>query len=309
MPVFRKKEISMKQINLDIVDAQIHFGPGKIEEILASMDALGIRSVVVDEYWLKNFFSYDPHHVLENGEIRPICPTAELAALLYPDRFAWMLRINPRDPQYRSMVRWVKEAPSGRAVRLIPGMNPMDIQAFASGEYDAVLAAAQQEQVPVSLYLPDQPQMIADTARKFPELKLIVDHCGLYNNAMRTGLSGAGIFTREEQMDMFNQVLKLSDCHNVALKWAHYSSMFEIPAFPGTGLWPVLRKTISAFGPERILWASDFSVNQAGENWGELLYSMKANADLTQEEMAAILGGNARRWLGWTIAETGEVKR
>ena len=68
----------MKQINLDIVDAQIHFGPGKIEEILASMDALGIRSVVVDEYWLKNFFSYDPHHVLENGEIKMSGNSAEL---------------------------------------------------------------------------------------------------------------------------------------------------------------------------------------------------------------------------------------
>lgn len=34
---------------LDIVDTQIHIGPGHIEETLAAMDALGIRSVMVDE--------------------------------------------------------------------------------------------------------------------------------------------------------------------------------------------------------------------------------------------------------------------
>ena len=63
-----------------IIDTQIHIGPGKIEETLAAMDALGIQSALIDEYWLSDMFAYHPNHPLENGAIRPVCPTAELAS-------------------------------------------------------------------------------------------------------------------------------------------------------------------------------------------------------------------------------------
>jgi hypothetical protein len=36
---------------MDIVDAQVHVGRGKIDATLEAMDALGIRSVVIDEFW------------------------------------------------------------------------------------------------------------------------------------------------------------------------------------------------------------------------------------------------------------------
>lgn len=36
---------------MDIVDAQIHVGRGGIGATLAAMDALGIASVIIDEFW------------------------------------------------------------------------------------------------------------------------------------------------------------------------------------------------------------------------------------------------------------------
>jgi len=282
---------------VDIVDTQIHIGPGGINETLAAMDALGIQSVVIDEYWLKDFFAYDPHHNLENGEVRPICPTAELASQMYPDRFSWMLRVNRKDPDYENIIKMVKKSPNGKAIRIIPGMNPQDVQAFANGEYNHLLKSVTDNQLPLFLYLPDQPDLIAECAKKYPELQIVIDHCGLYNNAMRQGLSNGEVFTPKQQLEMFDNVLKLSIYPNVNLKWAHYSTMFEIPAFPGEKLKPILRSAIEYFGASRIIWASDFSVNQSGENWGELLYSLKSNMDLSEEEMATILGGNARKLL------------
>ncbi|GAB6087140.1 amidohydrolase family protein [Alkaliphilus crotonatoxidans] len=287
------------QPKFDIVDTQVHIGPGKIEETLTAMDALGIRSILIDEYWLEDFFSYHPHHNLNNGEIRPVCPTAELAAQMYPDRFSWVLRVNRNDPEYGAIIRMVKDSPYGRAIRIIPGMNPVEIKAFVEGGYNHILEAVSESGLPLCLYLPDQPDLIARTAQKFPELKIIVDHCGLYNNQMRTTLSGGKPFSQEEQLEMFDRVLALSEFCNIALKWAHYSTMFGIPSFPGRDLQPVLRKAISAFGADRILWASDFSVNQMGENWGEILYGVKGNAELSQQELAALLGENARRWFNW----------
>lgn len=75
--------------------------------------------------------------------------------------------------------------------------------------------------------------------------------------------------------------------------------MFNHPAYPGVELWLILRKTINAFGVGRLMWASDFSVNQSGDTWGELLYGILGNADLTDEERAALLGDTARSWQNW----------
>ena len=36
---------------MDVVDTEVHIGPGGIERTLAAMDALGIRFILIDEYW------------------------------------------------------------------------------------------------------------------------------------------------------------------------------------------------------------------------------------------------------------------
>lgn len=281
---------------LDIVDTQVHVGPGGIEETLASMDALGIRSILVDEYWITEP-NFQPHETLPGGTIRPICPTAELAALKYPNRFSWVRRVERTDPEYAKIIQMTKDASSGRAIRLIPGMTLEETQAFSDGKYDEVLAEIEESGLPVFLFLPDHPELIAKTAKKFPKLKIIVDHCGLYSNGMRSMFGGAvPTRSKEEQLALFDEVLSLSKYPNLALKWSHSSEMFDIPVYPGTDLLPILKKAIDSFGADRIMWASDFSVNQRGENWSEILYGMKG-IGLFDKELQAIIGGNARKWL------------
>lgn len=284
---------------LDIIDTQAHIGPGGIEETLSAMNALGIRRLVIDECWLQNILNYDPHEVLAGGILRPICPTAEAASETYPDRFAWVLRVNRLDPEFRAQVQKVRSSRGGKAIRLIPGMDPRERQAFSDGSYDALLGAISDSGLPLFLHLPDHPELIADCARKFPALRIAVDHCGLFSNAMRGMDPQAACLSEEEQLALYDRVLRLSELPNIWLKWAHYSTMFQRPAWPGTELWPILRKTIRAFGAERIMWASDFSVNQSGDTWGALLYSLLGDADLTEEERGYILGGTARRFLNW----------
>ncbi|WP_176718198.1 amidohydrolase family protein [Paenibacillus kribbensis] len=284
-----------------VVDTQIHIGPGGIEEMLAAMDALGIQSVLIDEFWLPSL-DYQPHHDLSSGGIRPVNPTAELAAQLHPERFSWVLRVERTDPEYAAIIRMVRDAPSGRGIRIIPGMTLKDTQAFANGEYDHILAASEKAGLPLFLYLPDHPELIAAAAKKFPNLRIIVDHIGLYSNDMRTMFGGAvPARSSKEQMALFDKVLALSKFPNIALKWSHTSEMFETPVYPGEDLQPLLRKAISSFGADRIMWASDFSVNQRGENWSEILYGVKGNFKLSDQERAAILGGTARKWLNWPV--------
>jgi L-fuconolactonase len=75
--------------------------------------------------------------------------------------------------------------------------------------------------------------------------------------------------------------------------------MFDRPAWPGEELRPILRRAIDAFGPARVFWASDFSVNQRGESWADLLYGIKADPGLSEAERAHVLGEGLRKWLDW----------
>lgn len=284
---------------MDIVDAQIHLGPGGIAEALAAMDALGIRAALIDEYWLRSFAN-EPHHALPGGAFRPVAPTAELAAQLHPDRFAYLLRVHPRDPEYASVIRQTRDAPGARALRIDPGMTRATAAVFAEGGYDPILAAVDDAGLPIFVFSPDDPAAFARAARAFPQLRIIVDHCGVFSNSMRASIGG-GLppLGDAQQLALFDEVLALAEFPNVALKWGHSSGMFDKPVWPGEGLWPILRRALSAFGAERVMWASDFSVNQRGESWAELLFGVKGNPDLTEAERGWVLGGAVRRWLDW----------
>lgn len=284
---------------MDIVDAQIHLGPGGIDETLAAMDALGIRGALIDEYWLRSFTG-EPHHALPGGAYRPVAPTAELAAQLHPDRFSYLLRVHRGDPEYAAVIRQMRDAPGGKALRIDPGMSRAEAAAFAGGGYDHIAAAAAECGLPLFVFSPDQPAAFARLARSFPGLRIIVDHCGVFSNSMRATIGG-GLPPRDEQaqLALFDEVLALADFPNVALKWGHASGMFDKPAWPGEQLWPILRRAVATFGADRVMWASDFSVNQRGESWAELLFGVRGDPGLSGEERGWILGGTARRWLDW----------
>ena len=283
----------------EIVDAQIHIGPGGIAEALAQMDALGIRAALIDEYWFFRGASNEPHHVLAGGVQRPVAPTAELAAQLHPDRFSYLLRVDVADPDYAAIIRQLRDAPGGRALRVDPGMSAERRRMFAAGGYDHIFAAAADNDLPLFAFAPDDPAAFARAAQAFPGLKLIIDHCGVFSNSMRSSFANLPPLGEPAQMALFDQVLALAEYPNVALKWGHSSGMFDLPVWPGEGLWPIMRKTINAFGAERVMWASDFSVNQRGESWADLLYGVLGCPDLTPDERERVLGKALRTWLDW----------
>ena len=283
----------------DIVDAQIHIGPGGIDTALAQMNALGMKAALIDEYWFFRGANNEPHHVLAGGVQRPVAPTAELAAQLHPDRFSYLLRVDAADPGFASVIRHLADAPGGRALRIDPGMSAERRALFASGGYDHLLAAAAENGLSLFAFAPDNPAAFARAARAFPQLKLIVDHCGVFSNSMRSSFAKLPPLSEADQLALFDEVLALSDFPNVAIKWGHSSGMFDLPVWPGEGLWPILRKAIDAFGAERVMWASDFSVNQRGETWADLLYGVLGCPDLTQGEREWVLGKSLRTWLDW----------
>jgi L-fuconolactonase len=284
---------------VNIVDAQVHIGPGRIEEALAAMDALGIRAILIDEYWFGRKMG-DPGYSVPDGAHRPVQPTAELASLMYPERFSYLVRLDRKDKDVTTVIRMARDAPHARALRITPGMWPAEVDAFAAGDYAPICAAACDGGLPLFMFVPGRARDVMQYARKFSSLRIVIDHCGLISNSMRKAIGAGGEpSSREAQSAAFEEVLALADLPNVALKWAHAPAMFEAPGYPGEGLWPILRKALDRFGADRIMWASDVSANQTGESWAMLLFGVLGNPDLSPAERTALLGGTVRAWLNW----------
>lgn len=287
--------------DIEIVDAQIHFGPGGIDETIAAMDALRISAVLADEFW--GLDNWGPGYMLANGAYRVTSPTAELAGWLHPERFSYVLRIDRRDPEFASLIRMVKTAPHARAMRILPGLTATELSAFADDAYDPMFAIAEQERLPCFVYIPGRADLMPRYLEKFPDLSFIVDHCGMPMEA------GIGFLDAERpdgsddhagaDVSYFTEVLKLAAWPNVALKWSHAQGMFGTPDYPFEPLWPQLRRAIDAFGANRVMWASDHGGNQTGESWAELLFCLRDCPDFTVEEKTWLLGGTLRRVLDW----------
>ena len=295
---------------MDIMDSQAHLGPGGAAEMVKAMDALGIASVLVDEWWMGT--PGHPYYPVGEGglAIRTTSPTTELACWQYPGRFAFLVRADRRDPDLKHVIKFWRDNPNVKALRLSPGMSRAETKAFAEGEDDAIFQCAADFGLPVFLQISGHCDLVARYAKKFPSVKIIICHTG-----MPPGPVLAAIFSQMEGLpdsaeywarvaaepkdQAFAKVLKAADNTNVALKWAHAPVMFEAPGYPNLGTRPWLKQAVGAFGAERIMWASDISANQTGESWAELIFAIRENPELGEQEKASILAGTAREWLNW----------
>jgi L-fuconolactonase len=284
---------------MEIVDSQIHFGPGGIDKTLAAMDALGISAVLADEFW--GLDNWGPGYTLPNGAYRVTSPTAELAAWLHPDRFSYVLRVDRLDPEAESLVRIANDAPHCRAIRMLPALTAVELEAFASGAYDPVFALAERIGLPVFLFIAGHVELMPRYLERFPKLSFIVDHCGMPIEANVSFLDAATPDQQHSGPDVgyFDEVLKLAVHPNVALKWSHAQGMFGMRDYPSVGLRPYLRRAIDAFGANRVMWASDHGGNQTGETWGELVHYIRDSPDLSADEKAWLMGGTVRTVLDW----------
>lgn len=295
---------------MDIVDSQSHIGPGGIDQKLAAMDALGIASVLIDEWWMGT--PGDPGYWVgpDGKAFRTCSPTAELASWTHPGRFSYLIRVDQRDPELHNVVKLAKDQSYVRALRVSPGMNRAELKAFSEGNLDPVFAAAADFDFPIFVQIAGNTHLLGRYLEKFPSVKVIICHCGMPPGrvlwpifAQMEGLPDSqeywGKVGSEPAAEAFDKVLRAADNPNVALKWAHAPTMFDEPGYPNAGTRPYLRKALDAFGAERIMWASDISANQTGESWAELIFAIRENPDMTEDEKAWVLGGTARKWLDW----------
>ena len=275
---------------MDIVDAQVHANVLGTEVTLAIMDALGIRGVLFDEYLTTaDDGAAHPGYRLANGAFRNIGPNAEAAALRHPDRFSFLMRVDPLDPGIEGWIETLAAAPGFKALRTLI-FTPTEGAVFEGGGYDRLLKAARANSLPVFVTCPGRVPHLAHYAQRFPDIQFVIDHCGVAFDAPR------GQATIDDAVGTARHP-------NVAYKWAHAPNFLSTTPYPFPDLEPKLRRAVDAFGPERVLWASDYTMTRRRANWAEALFSIRDSPSLTQDEKAWILGGTARKILNWPPPE------
>jgi predicted dinucleotide-binding enzyme len=267
----------------DIVDAQIHLSLEQdAPATLAAMDALGVRSAMLDELWsIDADLRPAPSAPLAQGIARPLSPYALGASLRHPERFSFLQRVVRGDPQLPSLIPVLATTPGCRALRASL-LTDDERRRFGNGEWDEVLALAQQHELPISVLTEEAGTLLARAARRFEGLQIVIDHCGW----VRTP-------------GQWEEVLQLAKQPNTFLKWSHARKAFRRHDDPAAAQQREFLRAIEAFGPERVLWASDASHEESRATWGELLAFILGNTALSEGDRRLVLGGTARRLFRW----------
>ena len=294
-----------------VVDAQIH--PGKIgpawgaatpdeqvDRTIAAMDAVGVHGALLDEWrgWDERG-RIVPGHDHPNGARRAEYPVSLRAIARYPQRFAYYARVERTDPEMAEQIADLRRHPGRLCLRWCPPAITGELAALEAGAYDGFFTAARAHRIPVFLSVPGQSGILERYVRAHADLWFVIDHCGV-----------AWPLEHERSdrwFDGFAEVIRMARYPNVALKWCHAPRLSREP-FPFRDLSEHLTRVLEAFGPERVMWASDCTeaLRPMRANrtftWAEALYSLLATDTLSVADREWLFGRTVRRILDWPEA-------
>lgn len=168
--------------------------------------------------------------------------------------------------------------------------SPERAAPLRAGALDWVWPAAEEAGLAVALLIPGGLDAVADIAQRHPRLNLIVDHL-----AVPRGARGPGAFRH------LPDLLALSRFPNIAVKAAGVGDYATDP-YPFRSLDEPLRRVFDAFGPRRIIWASDLS--RLKHPYRECVaHFAEALPWLSDSDRALIMGENLCRITGWRAAQ------
>lgn len=214
----------------------------------------------------------------------------------------FMLQLADQHPQVRAVVGWVDlKAPDAAAQisRLarhprLRGLRPMlqdlpDDAWIADPALDAAVQAMQAHRLCFdALVLPRHLSALAWFARRHPQLPLVIDHAAkphIASGDLEPWLTEMAVLAKLPQVHC-----KLSGL------------LTEAGTAPDAQrLQPYVQALYRLFGPQRLLWGSDWPVLRlAGSYEGWLAMARRLCTDLGADgaAMSAIFGGNARRFYG-----------
>ncbi len=278
---------------MQIIDAQIHLTETvPVDTVVYAMDVLGIRAALLDEWYGYDSLGHSkPYHLLPDGIFRSEYPLAIEATRRFPDRFAYIAKLDPRDPDLDDKMVEVANNPFQLCLRTSPRPELGQVAAMAKGRYDALFASAQRHGVPSMLWLPCRFDLIEAIAKRFPDLQLILDHVAMLPLPAHV----------EQPLDVkarFADLIQLAALPNVAVKLSH-APVLSAERYPFTDVVRHVVDVIGAYGPQRVMWASDHTQTKHHHSWAESLTYLRGAGWLTPSEEEWVFGRTVKTLLDW----------
>lgn len=253
-----------------------HFGNDALidaQQMLAAMDAVGVFGavlVVTTHYGFDNRYSLD-------------------AARAHPDRFRVVGKLDPAAPDLDDQVADWKANPLTGALRFLV-LAPDHRAQLEGGHFDPLFVACSKHGVPVSVYPAGHLDVLGAAIRRFDTLVWIIDHLGL---------SQPPVLQRDP--DPFEKLPQLSALAEVPGVFVKLSGMptLSVEAYPHADLKPHFAALMEAFGPERLLWGSDWTRTKSVLPYAPNVTFLDDLGLLTPAEKELIFEGNVRRIMGW----------
>lgn len=277
---------------ISVIDAQVHayervgpgeparLGPGLGEApgqlVVDRMEAAGIDgAILVSPFWR---YRYDDRYA-----------AAVLAR--WPGRFALVSPVDAGRPDIADFVAAWREQPGAVGLRLLH--TEVDIAAIASTRYAPAFRALAALKMPLCVFAPGHLASVGELARRYPELRLVVDHLGL---AVWTTFPPP-----PSRFDRVADVVALASCPNISIKLTGAPSL-SVSGYPYPDIWPVIERILAAFGPGRAMWGSDWTRTAPAVSLVDSIGAFLDTARLSPGDRAQVMGGTAQRVFGWTPA-------
>lgn len=259
---------------MDIVDSHCHVARGwfePLEMLLQQMDRTGVAQAVLIQI---------------NGQYDNSYQTECVRG--HPDRFSSVVIVDTARPDApAALERLAAQGASGvrlRANTRSPGDDPLAIWRTAAQLGLSVSCGGGTAQFVAPEF--------ADVLQAFPDLPIVVEHLGSGN--LPDG-SETGPNPRQ-------QIFELARFPNVQIK-IHGLGEFAKRAMPVRDPFPfeqpippLLDLAVQAFGPNRVMWGSDYPPVSSREGYANALnLTMAAIANQPEAARAEIFGGTAQR--------------
>lgn len=248
--------------------SRAHMAPPSFtaEELLQQAEPLGVTRVVLIQM---SFYGYDNRYMLD-------------AIRAHPEKFVGVAVIDQDADQPEPHMRELKRL-GVRGFRIYPKNQPSERWLSSESMHKMWTAGADENLNMCCLVNPPDLPAIDRMCRDFPDTPVVIDHMA------RIGIAG------EIKLDEVKLLCDLARHKRLAVKVsAFYALGKKTP--PYRDLAPLIQQLYEAFGPQRLMWATDCPFQVQGG------HTYKASIDLIQSGLD-FLSDDDREWLLRKTAE------
>jgi L-fuconolactonase len=266
-----------------VTDSQVHLFPPASN---AAASAFGHRIITPDDLISEMDLALVSRAILIPPRIGAASNEASLAAAAqWPERLGVVGKISLDEPSWRPAVgRWPTTPLLGLRLSF-----PADVPGPADAALHGMWEAAETGGIPMMVWSPARLAELELVARRYPGLRIAVDHCGL----------GAGDRGRDAERCL-PALAALAECPNVCVKVSALPG-HSLCGYPFADLHPFVATLASYFGARRMFWGSDLSGLRCSYREAVTMFT-DALTCFSADELAWVMGRSISDWLDWRPA-------